>query len=389
MSKFVQITVEVVATDKKFAEYLRRADIKSAKKGGAFVGNYEIAPDEFRKYGIVLPKGGMIIPDSEPEALKGIVQGLREAEAAQCRREQETDSAADQRIAAARERFLPKVKAIYDLLAKNAGETWRLQALQWGQEKPLGLYKADEIVCFETAQKIGLLELSPATDTALVFEWTTEDIVRLMQIVERWFEATSPRREFLWDLFVQANGIFTKTEEEKSAYAGKSFTPRRTDFGWYSEGKWDEWVEITYYVGGEKLTECEHEWLKGRSSELKVPEGYVRVNNGTNDLLRIPEIPGRGDVLVVEGKTDSHRGVWSYGEWFRGHPSKCEISFWHKGTARKIKSVILNGQVQESNWVNLNLWKDPQELAKRALQEAGVEPSKERIAALAEVYKKN
>ena len=73
MSKFVSITSEVVATDVKFADYLRRANIVTAKKGGAFVGNYEVALDEFRKYGIVLPKGGMIIPDAEPEKLREIV----------------------------------------------------------------------------------------------------------------------------------------------------------------------------------------------------------------------------------------------------------------------------------------------------------------------------
>jgi len=122
-------------------------------------------------------------------------------------------------------------------------------------------------------------------------------------------------------------------------------------------------------------------------SEIAVPTGQVRVANDTHDLLHVPEMPGRDDVLVVVGKTGSRRGEWSYGEWFRGHPSKCEISFFHKGTARKLKSVTLNGKVQETNYVQLSLWTDPKELAKRALQEAGVESTTERIDALAEVYR--
>jgi len=65
-----------------------------------------------------------------------------------------------------------------------------------------------------------------------------------------------------------------------------------------------------------------------------------------------------------------------------------EISFWHKGTARKLKSVTLNGQVQESNWVNLSLWTDPRQIAERALREAGMEkPAREYVEALAEVYR--
>jgi hypothetical protein len=92
--------------------------------------------------------------------------------------------------------------------------------------------------------------------------------------------------------------------------------------------------------------------------------------------------------LVVEGKTGSRRGEWSYGEWFRGHPSQCGISFWHKGTARKIKSVTLNGQVQESNYVSLGLWTDPREIARRALREVGMEnPTNEYVDGLAEVYR--
>lgn len=391
MFKF--ITSEVVAVDEKFAEYLRRADIKSAKKGGAFVGNYDVAPDEFRKYGIVLPKGGMIIPDAEPDDLRAIVQHLREAEAAAYRQRQEEAEdirrAAEQKIAEVRSPLLAEVQAAYDLLKNNAGPDWCLQALQYGEDEPSFIYHADRVKQFETAYKIGLRELPPITDGTIVFEWTSEGVARLTQIVRQWVESTQARRDLIWRLFVNANGIFTKTEDHKSAYAGKSFGRAMATAGTshYSEGKWDEWVEITYYIGGEQVTDLEHRWLKSRSNELDVPTGYVRVDNGTNDLLRIPEMPGRNDVLVVEGKTDSRRGVWSYGEWFRGHPSKCEISFLHKGTQRKLKSVTLNGQVQESNWVNLSLWTDPRKIAKRALREAGTEnPATEYVEALAEVY---
>ncbi len=155
----------------------------------------------------------------------------------------------------------------------------------------------------------------------------------------------------------------------------------------YSEGKWDEWIEITYYIGGEELTTSEHKWLKSRSSEIETPQGYVRVDNGLNELLPIPQDkPGHNDVLVVIGKTGSRRGIWNYGEWFNGHPADCSIPFWHKGTQGKIKSISLNGRVLESRYVNLDLWKDPRALAKRALEEAGIEPTKEHVDALKKVY---
>lgn len=77
MPKFEKITVEVLVKDEVFTKYLRSATIAPSKKGGAFVGNYEIAPDEFRKYGIVLPKGGMIIPDLESGELKRFLNSLQ------------------------------------------------------------------------------------------------------------------------------------------------------------------------------------------------------------------------------------------------------------------------------------------------------------------------
>ena len=67
----VQITTEVVAKDKTLAEYLRQAKaIEPGRSGGTFVGNRAVAPNELRQYGITLPKGGMIIPDADPQEIK-------------------------------------------------------------------------------------------------------------------------------------------------------------------------------------------------------------------------------------------------------------------------------------------------------------------------------
>ena len=77
MAKFKKITPSILAENEVLASYLLLADIKSARKGGVFVGNYEVAPDEFRQYGIVLPRGGMIIPDDTPERIRGMVRSKK------------------------------------------------------------------------------------------------------------------------------------------------------------------------------------------------------------------------------------------------------------------------------------------------------------------------
>jgi hypothetical protein len=214
-----------------------------------------------------------------------------------------------------------------------------------------------------------------------LYELTEEDIARLESEVGERSAKAAERQEMLKRLFFEAKGVFARTNEEKSCFAGHSLAT--------GKARYDEWIEPHYFLGQVEVTREEYEWLNTFLNEVKVPDGYIRVTNDTHDLLRVPEMPGRNDVLVVEGKTGSRRGVWSYGEWFRGHPSKCEISFWHKGTARKLKSVTLNGQVQESNWVNLSLWTDPREIAKRALREAGMEnPANEYVETLAEVYRR-
>ncbi len=73
-SQFVEITAEVIANDHHLAGYLRGGEIKLGNKGGTFVGNRSIAPEEFQKYGICLPKGGMIVPEIEPIKLLVILE---------------------------------------------------------------------------------------------------------------------------------------------------------------------------------------------------------------------------------------------------------------------------------------------------------------------------
>lgn len=469
MSKFVKISAAVLVADEKFAEYLRRANIVAAKKGGAFVGNYEVASDEFRKYGIVLPKGGMIIPDAEPDKLKEIVSAperRREAEDIKSRR-------------SAEESYLNQVK---EMLAKsgvsdiqvvvkdgrehhNIGSSlWHKSFLARDEETIFSLHSEEEPyrglgddksykpwrTSFTPLEKVELflkeeaglaeprrlladrinqlVEMSHAVgqqtlgedgwdrprvelflydDYSQTSDWgffghrcksvfsahrimyrkklyklTEEDITRLEgEVVERAEQATA-RQEMLKKLFFERLGVFSyQTRRYESSEVRHSFV----------DGKVidDSWTERHYFLGKEEATREEYEWLNTFLGEIAVSKGYIRIPNDTNDLLRVPAVPGRSDVLVVEGKTGSRRGVWSYGEWFRGHPSECAISFWHKGTARKIKSVTLNGQIQESNSVNLALWTDPQELAKRALHEAGMaNPAREYIEALAEVYRR-
>ncbi len=469
MSKFVSITPEVVVADKKFAKYLRRADIKAAKKGGAFVGNYEVAPDEFRKYGIVLPKGGMIIPDIEPDRLKEIVSEPecgREAEDIKSRR-------------SAEETYLNQVKEMLaksgisdiQVLVKDGREYHNIGTslshksfLARDEEMIFSLHSEEEPyrglgddksykpwhTSFTPLEKVELflreearlaeprkrfadrinrlvkmshavgqqaldedgwdrprVELFLYDDYSQINDWgffgrrcksvfsahrimyrkrlyglTEEDITRLEGEIGDRAEQATARQEMLKKLFFERLGVFS--------YESRTYEPSEVRRSLVDgRVKDDSWTERHYFLGEEEVTREEYEWLNTFLSELSVPAGYIRVKNDTNDLLRVPEMPGRNDVLVVEGKTGSRRGVWSYGEWFSGHPSNCQISFWRKGTARKIKSVILNGQVQASKWVNLALWTDPRELAKRALRETGMEnPTNEYVEALAEVYRR-
>lgn len=467
MPKFAKITEAVLTANEKLAVYLRQADIKSAKKGGAFVGNYDVAPDEFRKYGIVLPKGGMIIPNVEPDKLKEIVnepERRREAQDIKSRRSAEGS-------------YLNQVK---EILAKsgisdihvvvkdgrelhNIGSSlWHKSFLVKNEETVFDLHNEEEPyrslgddksykpwhTHFTPLEKVDLflkeekrlakprklfadridrlIEMSHAVgqqtlgengwdrprvelflydDYSKTTDWgfhghrcksvfsahrimyrkklyklTEKDVARLESEVGKRTERATVRQEMLKKLFFEHKGVFSyESREYDTTEVRHSFVDGSV--------KDDSWTERHYFLGEEEVTRKEYEWLNTFLSEIAVSAGHIRVANDTHDLLCVPEMPGRNDVLVVEGKTGSRRGVWSYGEWFRGHPSKCEISFCHKGTARKLKSVTLNGQIQESNWVDLDLWKDPQKIAKRALQEAGMgNPAKEYVEALVEVY---
>lgn len=380
-----KITAEILSHDAALLEYFARATFTASRRGdGVFVGNYEIAPEKLRAYGIVLPNGGMIIPNANPDELRAVVQEMRDAELAEYRRaEAEAETVrneAERQIAEARSRLIPQVLQAVDLLEKNAGPGWKLQALEYGKDESSHLYHVGRIREFEASHAVGLLELSPVTDRPLVFAWSEDDIGRLTETVERWVKATEMRRAHIWRLFVGAQGVFTSTTREMSCFAGHSLAS--------GKARYDEWVEVTHYVAGVEVTDLEHEWLVSRSDEIPIPKGYVRVGNGLNELIRIPPMPGRNDHLVVVGKTGSRRGVWSYGVWFSGHPSTCDINFYNSKTQREIQSVTLNGVVQPSKAVDLSRWKNPSCVAWRALHEAGVkDPPQAHVEAVAKAYR--
>jgi hypothetical protein len=198
-----------------------------------------------------------------------------------------------------------------------------------------------------------------------LYELAGEHISRLEGEVGKRAKKATARQKMLKKLFFERLGVFS--------YEARTYEPSEVRHSLVDgRVKDDSWMERHYFLGGEEVTHEEYEWLNTFLDEIEVPEDHVRVANDTHDLLRVPEVPGHNDVLVVEGKTGSRRGVWSYGEWFRGHPSECQISFWHKGTARKLKSVALNGTVLESTYINLAKWKKSREIAKWALEEAGI-----------------
>jgi len=261
-----RVTEQVLRGNENLLRYLSRGEIKPAKRGGAFVGSYDIAPEQFGQYGIILPKGGMIIPEIPAEDLCAMVQKLRqekilEAQQVKQRAEQEKQDA-DQKIANARLRLLGRVQEAYSLLERNAGETWRLQAMKYGQEAPSNGYKSDEIVAFPSANRVGLLGPSSISDTSQVFEWTDKDINQLTEIIGEWLKAAQPRRDLLWGLFVKANGVVTMTQEKKSYFEGHSLAT--------GKARWDDVIEVRCFVGGEEITDREHGWLKSRIGELEM-----------------------------------------------------------------------------------------------------------------------
>ena len=75
MAKFEMISMKVLVENEGLRHYLAGAPaVTDAKKGGTFVGNRDIAPDSLRPFGIVLPKGGMILPQHKPEEVQGALK---------------------------------------------------------------------------------------------------------------------------------------------------------------------------------------------------------------------------------------------------------------------------------------------------------------------------
>lgn len=469
MSKFTSITAAVLAANERLAEYLRQADIKQAKKGGAFVGNYDVAPDEFRRYGIVLPKGGMIIPDISPEELREIIM----AEYNVAKESDEERRENDRKILVAATEKLLGQNGLSDISVvvkndrdyHNIGSTAVVEVVlvRGGDDELLSLrsekepnrsfsesnkewkdwhvseISSDVVNSFveeevrlveprklfadrisrlvEMSHAVGQQELGedgwdrPRVELFLfddysktndwgffgrrcesvlsthrimyrkeLYELTEEDVSRLEREVSKRTKKATARQGKLKKLFFEHLGVFS--------YEARTYEPSEVRHSLVDgRVKDDSWTERHYFLGKEEVTREEYEWLNTFLNEIKVPEGHVRVANDTHDLLRVPEVPGRNDVLVVVGKTGSRRGVWSYGEWFRGHPSECQISFWHKGTARKLKSVALNGTTLESTYINLDKWKKSKEIAKWALEEAGVHEKDDSSFRYEEFYK--
>ncbi|MDH4330679.1 MAG: hypothetical protein OEV93_03960 [Candidatus Moranbacteria bacterium] len=74
MARFIEISVDVLVSDEELIAYIGYAKKLPSKDGkGTFIGNRAIASDSLRKYGIVLPRGGMIIPDIKPGELTEVV----------------------------------------------------------------------------------------------------------------------------------------------------------------------------------------------------------------------------------------------------------------------------------------------------------------------------
>lgn len=69
-----KISVGVLLDNKKLLHYLKNSNIKRSNRGGAFVSSGCIAPSEFASYGVVLPRGGMIIDTLLPDSLERIVR---------------------------------------------------------------------------------------------------------------------------------------------------------------------------------------------------------------------------------------------------------------------------------------------------------------------------
>jgi len=297
----------------------------------------------------------------------------------------------EKRIFQQREELLRRVVALRDQLMESDKEVvWRLQALQFAQDEPRrgGWQTREEIERFKTSHKIGLIELNEKE--ILVFQWTDQDVARLEQIIGVWIEKNDERRQGLWESFVANKGIFTKTQKEKSAWAGKSFgramaTARSSH---PSEGKWDEWTETTYFVGGEPVSDSEYQWLRARYSEIEIPEGYYRSSDDLGSLKEVIYPSEEKSWVVLWGKTgNSRRGVVPKGTIWEGRPENLPES-----VTGRVWEVRLNGEVIAKGkgcfslvWKTLKSWNTPGARALRALRpEAGFREIKDLLPYVSE-----
>jgi hypothetical protein len=70
---YVEIRADILEYDDVLFNYLSGSCIEKSRRGdGVFVGGC-IASDTLRQFGIILPKGGMIIPNDYPQRIKGLV----------------------------------------------------------------------------------------------------------------------------------------------------------------------------------------------------------------------------------------------------------------------------------------------------------------------------
>ena len=460
-----KITAEVLRTDAVLRAYLAHATFSRSRRGdGVFVSAPGIAPETLRAYGIVLPKGGMIIPNATPEKILAVVMADHDA----AQEEDATHRATD------RERCVNRAKALLrrcrlddvdvvvkerddcrgigstkvidvvlrrgedDLLViRSEREPYRALCAsrtmyrKWAVEQ-LGFVALCRFVIVEVrlvpirkrfaARVERLVAMSyevgqqavgedgwdrprveyflydnyrEVTDWGFfgkrcksvysahrlmyrkqLYKFTEEDMQRLEREVEARAHKADARKRVLRERFFAACGVLSYTEHRcDTSDVRHSLLDGRV--------KDDSWLERRHFVGDMELTNEERAWLRTLLPEVPVPEGYVRVSNDTNELLRVPPVPDQSrDVLVVVGKTGSRRGVWEYGEWYRGHPSAFRMSLYDSGTRRKLKSITLNGK--EITHIDPRDWTDPKRVAQRALQEAGITPTVERIAALAD-----
>jgi len=264
MSKFIKIIPEVLVADESFEKYLERAIIEPAKKGGTFIGNrHDIALDEFRKYGIVLPKGGMIIPSVEPNELYSLMKRAREIKHQRyLKKRAAIRKAAEEKAAEGRARLLPQVRAMLALLENNAGAAEWIEPLYYGES--VSIHGATIETSFRLRwinRVVGLRE------EGHVFDWTDDDIDRLNAIVTKWVQEKKKRLTYLQVLC--KNGGVVKTETRKSFVSSEKVSLERIASGKTPKGAGDDlYDQIEYdvhFLGEEEINFLEKEWLKKNS----------------------------------------------------------------------------------------------------------------------------